>query len=62
MASAARPAGWITGGWRNLNGIYIRQADDERLTREVLERLAHRTELALGGKAVRAYPRADAGA
>jgi glutamyl-tRNA synthetase len=35
----------------NLNGIYIRQADDERLTREVLERLAHRTDLALGGRA-----------
>jgi glutamyl-tRNA synthetase len=35
----------------HLNGIYIRQADDERLTREVLERLAHRTELALGAKA-----------
>ena len=35
----------------NLNGIYIRQADDDRLTREVLERLAHRTDLALGAKA-----------
>jgi glutamyl-tRNA synthetase len=35
----------------HLNGIYIRQADDERLTRDVLERLAHRTELALGAKA-----------
>ncbi len=35
----------------HLNGIYIRQADDERLTREVLERLAHRTDLALGAKA-----------
>jgi glutamyl-tRNA synthetase len=35
----------------HLNGVYIRQADDERLTREVLERLAHRTDLALGGKA-----------
>ncbi len=34
-----------------LNGIYIRQADDERLTRAVLERLAHRTDLALGSKA-----------
>ena len=32
----------------NLNGIYIRQADDDRLTRMVLERLAHRHELALG--------------
>ena len=46
----------------NLNGIYIRQADDERLTREVLERLAHRTDLALGARAADAYPRADAGA
>jgi glutamyl-tRNA synthetase len=36
----------------NLNGIYIRQADDDRLAREVLERLAHRRELALGGNAV----------
>jgi glutamyl-tRNA synthetase len=35
----------------NLNGIYIRHADDERLTREVLERLAHRTDLALGARA-----------
>ena len=34
-----------------LNGVYIRQADDERLTRDVLERLAHRPDLALGGKA-----------
>jgi glutamyl-tRNA synthetase len=34
-----------------LNGVYIRQADDERLTHEVLRRLAHRTDLALGGKA-----------
>ena len=35
----------------HLNGIYIRHADDERLTREVLERLAHRTDLALGATA-----------
>jgi glutamyl-tRNA synthetase len=35
----------------NLNGLYIRHADDERLTREVLERLAHRTDLALGANA-----------
>lgn len=35
----------------HLNGIYIRKADDDRLTREVLERLAHRTDLALGAKA-----------
>ncbi len=35
----------------HLNGIYIRQADDDRLMREVLERLAHRTDLALGSKA-----------
>jgi glutamyl-tRNA synthetase len=35
----------------HLNGIYIRQADDERLTRDVLERLAHRTDLALGANA-----------
>jgi glutamyl-tRNA synthetase len=32
----------------NLNGIYIRKADDDRLTHEVLQRLAHRTDLALG--------------
>jgi glutamyl-tRNA synthetase len=32
----------------NLNGIYIRQADDDRLTRDVLERLAHRPGLSLG--------------
>ena len=35
----------------NLDGIYIRQADDGRLTKEALERLAHRTDLALGSKA-----------
>jgi glutamyl-tRNA synthetase len=35
----------------NLNGIYIRQADDDRLTREVIERLAHRTDVVLGGAA-----------
>ena len=32
----------------NLNGIYIRGADDDRLTHEVLHRLAHRTDLSLG--------------
>jgi glutamyl-tRNA synthetase len=35
----------------NLNGIYIRQTDDDRLTREVIERLAHRTDVVLGGTA-----------
>src|SRR5579872_6427043 len=35
----------------NLNGLYIRQADDDRLTRDVLERLAHRGDLALGATA-----------
>ena len=34
-----------------LNGVWLRQADDERLTREVLHRLAHRKELALGTNA-----------
>ncbi len=33
----------------NLNGIYIRQAEDERLTRDVLRRLANRTDLSLRG-------------
>ncbi len=33
----------------HLNGIYIRAADDARLTREVLRILAHRPNLALGG-------------
>jgi len=32
----------------NLNGIYIRAADDDRLTHEVLERLSHRQDLSLG--------------
>ena len=32
----------------HLNGVYLRAADDDRLTRTVLERLAHRPELALG--------------
>jgi glutamyl-tRNA synthetase len=35
----------------NLNGIYIRAAEDDRLTRDVLERLAHRPDLALGSVA-----------
>jgi glutamyl-tRNA synthetase len=35
----------------NLNGIYIRKADDDRLTQEVLHRLAHRPDLALGSHA-----------
>src|SRR5579871_180339 len=34
----------------HLNGVYIRQADDDLLTGEVLERLAQRPDLALGGK------------
>ncbi len=33
----------------HVNGVYLRAADDERLTREVLERLAHRPGLAVGG-------------
>ena len=32
----------------HLNGVYLRAADDERLTRDVLERLARRGDLALG--------------
>jgi len=32
----------------NMNGIYIRGADDDRLTRDILHRLAHRVDLALG--------------
>jgi glutamyl-tRNA synthetase len=32
----------------HVNGVWIRAADDERLTREVLERLAHQPTLALG--------------
>ena len=35
----------------NLNGIYIRQADDDRLTKDVLERLAHRLDLPPGNQA-----------
>jgi len=35
----------------HLNGVYLRQADDDRLTHEVLARLAHRPGLALGGVA-----------
>jgi glutamyl-tRNA synthetase len=35
----------------NLNGIYIRRADDDRLTTDVLKRLAHRHDLSLGGGA-----------
>ena len=32
----------------NLNGVYIRKADDDRLTHDVLQRLAHRHDLSLG--------------
>ena len=35
----------------HLNGVYIRAADDDRLTREVLRILAHRPGLALGANA-----------
>ncbi len=35
----------------HLNGVYIRAADDHRLTREVLHILAHRPGLALGANA-----------
>ena len=35
----------------NLNGIYIRKADDDRLTADVLQRLAHRPDLSLGSHA-----------
>ena len=41
----------------NLNGVYIRQADDDRLTREVIERLADRTDVvrgSVGGERIRA--------
>jgi glutamyl-tRNA synthetase len=34
----------------NLNGIYIRGADDDRLTRDVLQRLAHQHDLSLGSR------------
>ena len=37
----------------NLNGIYIRQAGDDRLTKDVLERLAGRHDLSLGEAAAR---------
>ena len=35
----------------HLNGVYLRQADDDRLTHEVLQRLAHRHELSVGAVA-----------
>jgi glutamyl-tRNA synthetase len=35
----------------HLNGIYLRQADDERLTRETLQRLGDRHDLSLGATA-----------
>jgi glutamyl-tRNA synthetase len=35
----------------NLNGVYIRAADDDMLTRDVLHRLAHRHDLSLGSNA-----------
>jgi len=36
---------------QHVNGVWIRRADDDRLTKLVLERLAHRHELALGANA-----------
>ena len=45
----------------NLNGIYIRQADDERLTEDVLERLAHRPDVSLGSHRRGPHSGADAG-
>ena len=35
----------------HLNGVWLRQADDERLTHEVVRRLAHQPDLAVGGVA-----------
>jgi glutamyl-tRNA synthetase len=35
----------------NLNGIYIRQADDDRLTKDVLQRLSSRSDLPISGDA-----------
>src|ERR1700710_1256673 len=35
----------------NLNGIYIRQADDDRLTKDVLQRLSSRSALPISGDA-----------
>jgi glutamyl-tRNA synthetase len=35
----------------HMNGVYIRAADDDRLTHDVLQRLAHRPGLALGSRA-----------
>ncbi len=35
----------------HLNGVYLRQADDEWLTKDVLRRLAHRTDLSVGAVA-----------
>ena len=35
----------------HLNGIYLRGADDDRLARDVLHRLAHRPDLSLGSMA-----------
>jgi glutamyl-tRNA synthetase len=32
----------------HLNGVYLRQADDDRLTHETLQRLAHRHDISLG--------------
>ncbi len=37
----------------NLNGVYIRGADDDRLTHEVLQRLSHNPHLSLGSIAAR---------
>jgi glutamyl-tRNA synthetase len=36
---------------QHVNGVWIRRADDDRLAKLVLERLAHRHELALGANA-----------
>ena len=59
--SAAAPSRMDYAKLNNLNGVYIRQADDDRLTSEVLERLAHRPGLSLGDAAADRIRRADAG-
>jgi glutamyl-tRNA synthetase len=45
------PSRWDYAKLTNVNGVWIRRADDDRLTREVLDILVHRPGLALGTNA-----------
>ena len=59
-ASAAAPSRMDYAKLTHLNGVYLRAADDDRLTREVLERLAAPAGPGARQRRRAPYPRADA--